>query len=109
MGNVLKKDGLIAVFYQMVADHKGTDMNKTTLGAPTPAPINSKCVLIVDDDSFSQTLFTEMLTSLGVTDIHTASNGRVGLRNLAGGTSCCRLSCPTGPIFTRSSSWVCVI
>ena len=42
----------------------------------------SKMVLIVDDDPFSLELFSEMLMSLGVTDIHTASNGRVGLRTL---------------------------
>ena len=56
-------------------------MTITTQAAPTP--IKSKSILIVDDDSFSQTFFTEMLTSLGVTDIHTASNGRIGLRTLA--------------------------
>ena len=43
----------------------------------------SKLVLIVDDDPFSQELFSEMLMSLGVTDVHTAGNGRVGLRTLA--------------------------
>ena len=56
-------------------------MNKTTLA--TPLPNASKLVLIVDDDAFSQELFSEMLMTLGVTDIHTASNGRVGLRTLA--------------------------
>ena len=43
----------------------------------------SKLVLIVDDDTFSQDLFSEMLMTFGITDIHTASNGRVGLRTLA--------------------------
>jgi CheY-like chemotaxis protein len=56
-------------------------MNKTTLA--TPLPNASKLVLIVDDDAFSQELFSEMLMTLGVTDIHTAGNGRVGLRTLA--------------------------
>ena len=60
---------------------QGMDMSKTTL--PTPQLNASKLVLIVDDDSFSQELFSEMLVTLGVTDIHTASNGRVGLRTLA--------------------------
>ena len=41
-------------------------------------------VLIVDDDSFSHKLFTAMLAKLGVGDVHTAINGRVGLRTLAG-------------------------
>ena len=53
----------MAFFFKRAAEHKGTDMNKTTLGAPTPTPIKSKCVLIVDDDSFTQALFSEMLTS----------------------------------------------
>jgi CheY-like chemotaxis protein len=54
----------------------------TTMPA-TLSPHASKLVLIVDDDTFSQELFSEMLMTLGVTDIHTASNGRVGLRTLA--------------------------
>ena len=40
-------------------------------------------VLIVDDDAFSQDLLAEMLRALGISDIHTASNGRIGLRTLA--------------------------
>ena len=40
-------------------------------------------VLIVDDDTFSQDLLAEMLRALGISDIHTASNGRIGLRTLA--------------------------
>jgi len=39
--------------------------------------------LIVDDDSFSQDLFSEMLSAMGITDIHSALNGRIGLRTLA--------------------------
>ena len=54
----------------------------TTMPA-TPSPHASTLVLIVDDDTFSQELFSEMLMTLGITDIHTASNGRVGLRTLA--------------------------
>jgi CheY-like chemotaxis protein len=75
---VCVKDGchhMLPIFLQ------GMDMSKTTLA--TPLPNASKLVLIVDDDSFSQELFSEMLMTLGVTDIHTASNGRVGLRTLA--------------------------
>jgi CheY-like chemotaxis protein len=40
-------------------------------------------VLIVDDDSFSHKLVTAMLAKLGVSDVHTAINGRLGLRTLA--------------------------
>jgi CheY-like chemotaxis protein len=43
----------------------------------------STMVLIVDDDTFSQTLLCAMLKRLGITDIHTAINGRVGLRTMA--------------------------
>lgn len=43
----------------------------------------STMVLIVDDDSFSHKLFTAMLANLGISDVHTATNGRVGLRTLA--------------------------
>ena len=49
----------------------------------TPSQPASKLVLVVDDDSFSQEIFTEMLLSLGITDIHTAASGRLGLRTLA--------------------------
>jgi CheY-like chemotaxis protein len=40
-------------------------------------------VLIVDDDTFSQEFFSETLLAMGITDIHTASNGSVGLRTLS--------------------------
>jgi CheY-like chemotaxis protein len=64
----------------------GLSMN-TSL--PAAAPSNaSTTVLIVDDDAFSHSLLSAMLNKLGVTDIHTAANGRVGLRTLAG------LPCP---------------
>ena len=43
----------------------------------------STLVLIVDDDTFSHKLLSAMLRKLAVTDIHTAINGRVGLRMLA--------------------------
>ena len=43
----------------------------------------STTALIVDDDSFSHKLFTAMLAKLGVSDVHTAVNGRVGLRTMA--------------------------
>jgi response regulator of citrate/malate metabolism len=39
--------------------------------------------LIVDDDSFIQDYFSEMLSALHISDIHIASNGSVGLRTLA--------------------------
>jgi CheY-like chemotaxis protein len=55
-----------------------------TLTPETSPPNASTMVLIVDDDAFSHKLFSAMLTKLGVTDIHTAINGRVGLRTLAG-------------------------
>jgi CheY-like chemotaxis protein len=40
-------------------------------------------VLIVDDDTFSQKLLSAMLAKLGITNIHTAINGLIGLRTLA--------------------------
>lgn len=49
----------------------------------TPPSANSTLALVVDDDSFSQELFSEMLMDLGVTDIHTAGSGRTALRTLA--------------------------
>ncbi len=49
----------------------------------TGAPSASMSALIVDDDSFSQDLFSEMLSAMGITDIHSALNGRIGLRTLA--------------------------
>ena len=48
-----------------------------------PSHTTSQLVLIVDDDTFSQDLLTEMLRALGISDIHTANNGRIGLRTLA--------------------------
>jgi CheY-like chemotaxis protein len=39
--------------------------------------------LIVDDDTFSHKLLSAMLRKLAVTDVHTAINGRIGLRTLA--------------------------
>jgi CheY-like chemotaxis protein len=42
----------------------------------------SKSALIVDDDSFIQDYFSEMLPTLGIADIHTAGNGYVGLHIL---------------------------
>ena len=55
-----------------------TTADDTPLSHPTPM------VLIVDDDTFSQKILSAMLKKLGITDIHTAINGRVGLRTLAG-------------------------
>lgn len=57
------------------------DMNNTT--SATPPPASPTLALVVDDDSFSQELFSEMLMALGVSDIHTASSGRIALRTLA--------------------------
>ena len=57
-------------------------MNDTTNAAASPAA--AKLALVVDDDSFSQEFFSEMLMALGVNDIHTASSGRLGLSTLAG-------------------------
>jgi len=56
-------------------------MNDTTNATPSSAP--SKLALVVDDDAFSQELFTEMLGALGVSDVRTASSGRIALRTLA--------------------------
>jgi CheY-like chemotaxis protein len=39
--------------------------------------------MVVDDDSYSQELFTEMLTALGIENIRTASSGRIALSTLA--------------------------
>jgi CheY-like chemotaxis protein len=66
---------------QAIVAHQGIDMNNITQA--TASSNATKLVLIVDDDSFSQELFSEMLRTLGITDIHTASNGRSGLRTLA--------------------------
>ena len=44
----------------------------------------SPVVLVVDDDDFSQDLFCAMLEQWGVLQVHTALNGRAGLRVLAG-------------------------
>jgi CheY-like chemotaxis protein len=60
---------------------QGIDMNHTATA--TPSAPRSKLALVVDDDSFSQELFSEMLMALGVGDIHTASTGRIALRTLA--------------------------
>jgi CheY-like chemotaxis protein len=57
------------------------DMNNTS--NTTPPPATPKLALVVDDDSFSQELFCEMLTALGLDDIRTASSGRIALRTLA--------------------------
>jgi CheY-like chemotaxis protein len=54
-----------------------------TVAQDTSKAGTSTTVLIVDDDSFSQKLFTAILAKLGVSDVHTANNGRVGLRTLA--------------------------
>lgn len=48
-----------------------------------PAQVQSKSVLVVDDDGFSQELFREMLVAIGVSDIHTAGSGRIALRALS--------------------------
>ena len=56
-------------------------MNDTTTSVTSPA--TSKLALVVDDDSFIQEFFSEMLMALGVSDIHTASSGRIALRTLA--------------------------
>jgi CheY-like chemotaxis protein len=66
---------------QAIVAHQGMAMNNITQA--TASSNATKLVLIVDDDSFSQELFSEMLRTLGITDIHTASNGRAGLRTLA--------------------------
>ncbi len=49
----------------------------------TPPPATSRLALVVDDDSFSQELMSEMLMALGVGDVRTASSGRIALRTLA--------------------------
>ena len=59
---------------------EGMDLNNTTSAMPSSAA--SKLILVVDDDSFSQELFIEMLLALGVTDTHTADTGRKALRAL---------------------------
>ena len=55
----------------------------TAGSASDPAQHVPKSVLIVDDDDFSQELLSAMLTALGVTEVHFAGDGRVGLRTLA--------------------------
>lgn len=57
-------------------------MNDTTTAVTSPA--TAKLALVVDDDSFIQEFFSEMLMALGVRDIHTASTGRIALSTLAG-------------------------
>ena len=53
-------------------------MNTATMNPPATS------VLIVDDDEFSRDILSEMLGAQGVTDIHSADNGRTALRALAG-------------------------
>ena len=40
-------------------------------------------VLVIDDDTFSQEFFSEMLEHCGVTDVHYAGNGAKALRTLS--------------------------
>jgi CheY-like chemotaxis protein len=58
-------------------------MNMNNMTGATSANSPSTMVLVVDDDSFSLDLFTEMLLALGIHDIHTSGTGRVALRTLA--------------------------
>jgi CheY-like chemotaxis protein len=66
---------------QWLTTMQGIDMNHTATA--TPSAPRSKLALVVDDDSFSQELFSEMLTALGVGDIRTAGTGRIALSTLA--------------------------
>ena len=62
----------------------GTPVQPST---PTAALANGApagtSVLIVDDDDFSQDLFAAMFGSLGVQEVHHATDGRDALRQLA--------------------------
>ena len=42
----------------------------------------SPLVMVIDDDAFSREFLTEMLTELGVRDIHCAADGRQALKAL---------------------------
>jgi CheY-like chemotaxis protein len=61
--------------------HKAFDMNMSTESSPLLAA--SKCVLIVDDDAFSQELLSGSLMELGFENIFSADNGRTALRTLS--------------------------
>ena len=56
-------------------------MNNETSAVQSPA--TSKLALIVDDDAFSEAFISEMLTELGVTEISSASSGRIALQILS--------------------------
>jgi CheY-like chemotaxis protein len=58
-------------------------MNMNNMTGATSATSPSTMVLVVDDDSFSLDLLTEMLMALGISEIHTSGTGRVALRTLA--------------------------
>lgn len=44
--------------------------------------VGDKFALVVDDDSFIHDYFSEVLATLGITQIHSAHDGRMGLRTL---------------------------
>jgi CheY-like chemotaxis protein len=48
-----------------------------------PLPNMALSALVIDDDEFCQTLFSEMLMAQGITHICFANNGRAGLHTLA--------------------------
>lgn len=51
---------------------------------PSDSAQNAHCVMIIDDDGFSQQVLLNMLGQLGVNRILQAANGREALRILAG-------------------------
>lgn len=55
-------------------------LNMTAGGETAQAPIRS--ALIVDDDEFSRNCLSELLADMGINQIHTADNGRTGLKCL---------------------------
>jgi CheY-like chemotaxis protein len=48
---------------------------------PSSTPANTSA-LILDDDGFIRDYFSELLSVIGITDFHTARNGRDGLNTL---------------------------
>jgi CheY-like chemotaxis protein len=52
------------------------------INTATPIATVDKFALIVDDDSFIHDYFSEVLSTLGITQIHSAHDGRMGLRTL---------------------------
>lgn len=56
----------------------------TIATSATPVHLNALKVLLVDDDSFQLEMISEVMTSLGVSDITTVDSGEQALQHLSG-------------------------